>query len=153
MPSKKKRGGKKGNARVPAKLCDICCDTLIAAHDVGVAPDNTIYCENSHELCVACARKLVEPTELCSYTCSGLMFRCPTCRTNACLRPTHVLALLRGSHKTACSMIAQLYDTEDNFDTRRVLIDGDVFPVPADWEATEGVTEVTAAVAAAQLTE
>ena len=40
-------------------------------------------------------------------------------------------------------------DAEDNFDTQRVLFDDDVFPLPADWEATEGVTEVTAAVAAA----
>lgn len=50
-------------------------------------------------LCFTCIGKLVEPTTRCSRDCSGIRWICPVCRVQACLTPTQVLGLLKGSRK------------------------------------------------------
>ena len=80
--------------RVRAKRCTICMDTVLAAHPTDDISDNALSCCNEHQICVGCVRRLVKPTKLCSPVCGGFSYTCPMCRTESCLRPSHVLTLL-----------------------------------------------------------
>ena len=122
MPSAKKCSKcNKHASRVRAKRCPVCMDTVLAAHEVGGIADNAVGCSNDHQICTGCARRLTVPTELCSPTCGGFMYPCPICRAECCLRPSHVLVLLRGSHEAANELVNKDFDDQDEFDAQRFV--------------------------------
>ena len=112
--------------RVKAKRCTICLETMIAAHAEGGVADNALACANAHHVCMPCARKLVRPTRLCSWSCSGFQYTCPMCRMVACLTPTHVLAVIKGSQSAAYDLVDEGFACPHQFDTQRVVRSDDV---------------------------
>lgn len=107
--------------RIKAKRCPICCDSVIVAHVEGKVADNALACSNAHHICMPCARKLVKPGQLCSFSCSGFQYTCPMCRMVACLTPTHVLAVLKGSQSAAHELVDARFCHPEQFDTQRIL--------------------------------
>ena len=125
--------------RIKAKRCPICFETVLAAHPSDSVAENSLGCQNGHLLCMACVKKLIEPTRLCSPTCGGFAYRCPFCRSRACLRPTHVLAVLKGGHAAAQELIDARFNGDNvEFDTQRIC---GMHP-PSDDESEEEDQEV-----------
>lgn len=133
--------------RGKAERCSICCESTIVAHSEDRVADNSLGCSNGHLICMPCVRKLVKPGRLCSYSCSGFQYTCPMCRSVACLTPTHVLAVIKGSQAKAHELVDAAFCCPDQFDTQRVVrreevdaadsSDGDDDDDDAGVEATE----------------
>ena len=73
----------------------MCNDALVDVH--AAVPDNGLACKNAHAMCVTCVGKMAFPTTKCGADCSGLAYRCPLCRSHACLQNIHILVLAKGS--------------------------------------------------------
>jgi len=127
--------------------CPICYETIIAlAKGVDVA-DNALGCPNAHQICIRCVKQLVKPTPLCSVACGGFSYECPMCRSKACLRPVHVLAVLRGSHSAASELISARFDNEMEFNTQRWDSDEEEDDTDEGWVTDDGEQETFALMA------
>ena len=83
--------------------CPVCFEAF-EARESGHIPENALACSNSHAICATCVRNLLEPAIRCGSDCTGVKFKCPVCRTYACVNRFHMLVLMKGTWGEAHSM-------------------------------------------------
>ena len=81
--------------------CPVCLEPLRADESSPTKFDNALCCQYDHRVCTSCIAKISRPVDKCNTMCSGLCFKCPICRANACITNMTNLVVVKGSWRKA----------------------------------------------------